>query len=421
MSDRPCLLAKVPPKRENPMRSRAEKFARKLWRRASIRDEGGQALAIVIIVMVLLIGFSVALANQSEQQAPVSGQSELGRLALQAAQAGLADYQDFISANPLNAGSFCSYSTFSCHQQATTVSSGSVPGTITVGSTTGFNISYLISVTTSSGSQMSVTCTGSTATTFTGCTGNATTSILAGSAALQDETPGGEDPAFVSSFTATPSCTANTTSNQWATATVSNVGGTQAAYQYVVNSSALYSSTSGSTPSGGEVYVYSTGRAGHKGDYECESVQGSFWVQLAEPGQAQTVVTDDNYTAIDVPSGSCGAACSSTTVTFTVSGAQGGDGGTGFEGTGGKGGLGEEIEGTFVIPSNTQLGTDLGYQGVMAGNNVDSATTIASGSNGVSLPANTIDVRVDIGIHCPTADVRHDHLRRREHATAGDM
>ncbi len=383
------------------MSIRAEKILRTLWRRVSRRDEGGQALAIVIVVIVLLTGFSVALANQSDEQAPISTQSVLGRLALQAAQAGLADYQDFISANPLNAGSFCSNSTFSCHQQSTTVTSGSVPGTITVGSTTGFNLSYLISVTTTSGSQMSVSCTGSTTTTFTGCTGNETTSILASSAALQDETPGGEDPAFVSAFTATPSCTANTTSNQWSTATVSNVAGTQAAYQYVVNSSALYSSTSGSTPSGGEVYVYATGRAGHSGDYRCASVQGSFWVQLAEPGQAQTVVTDDNYTAIDVPSGSCGANCSSTTVTFTVSGAQGGNGGTGFLGTGGKGGFGEEIEGTFVIPSSTQLGTDLGYQGVMAGNNVDSTTTIASGSNNVSLPANTIDVASTSGFTMP--------------------
>ena len=76
----------------------------------------GQALAIVVIVMMLLIGFSVSLANQSNDQAPVAQQSVMHRLALQAAQAGIADYQDFIDESPLNAASFCSYSTFSCGQ-----------------------------------------------------------------------------------------------------------------------------------------------------------------------------------------------------------------------------------------------------------------------------------------------------------------
>jgi Tfp pilus assembly protein PilX len=123
------------------------------------RDESGQALAIVVIVIVLLVGFSVSLANQSNQQAPIAEQSVLARLAMQAAQVGLADYQDFISANPENASSFCSYTTFtSCTSQSTTVASGSngvsLPSTtVDVASTSGFSTSAIISVTSSTAAQ----------------------------------------------------------------------------------------------------------------------------------------------------------------------------------------------------------------------------------------------------------------------------
>jgi mucin-19 len=359
----------------------------------------GQALAIVVIVMMLLIALSVSLANQSNAQAPMAEQTVLQRLALQAAQAGLADYQNFISESPLNASSFCSYSTFSCNQLSTDVVSGTIPGTITTSggsnAPTAFELSGLISVTTSGGSQMSVSCTGSTSTTFTGCSGG-TTSLLANSYATQFELPGDGDPAFASSFTTGSSCEASTVTNGWADATVSSNTSIQAAYQYVVNSTALYSNTSG-----GIVKVYSTGRAGTSGRYVCSAVQGSFWVQLAEPGVPQTVPTADSYSSVVVPSASCSPSCTTTTATFTVWGASGGNGGTGFSGTGGSGGLGEEMEATFVLPVGAVLGTDLGYQGVMAGDNNDPTTSIAVGSNGVALPTSTISVGSTSGFTPP--------------------
>lgn len=303
--------------------------------------ESGQALAIVIIVIFLLLAFSVSIANQSNQQAPIAQQSVQSRLALQAAQAGLADYQDFISANPENAASFCSYSTFgSCAKQSTTVTSitGSCASSLTagttaevcVGATTGFTTSAIISVTSSAG-QQSMTCTGTSASpvAFTGCSGG-TGTLTTGYTVTQYELPGGVDPAFQNSFTTSSSCSTNTASSGWATATVSSLGNQNAAYQYVVNSSALEGSSSG-----GEVYVYATGRAGISGVYVCKSVQASFWVQLTQPGVPQTVATNDSYTSIDIPS-SCQSSCTTSTATITVAGGSGGNGGTGAGGTGGS-------------------------------------------------------------------------------------
>ncbi len=383
------------------------------------RDETGQALAIVVIVMMLLIGFSVSLANQSNDQAPVAQQSVMQRLALQAAQAGIADYQDFIDESPLNASSFCSYSTFSCNQLSTNVSSGTIPGTITTaGGTnapTAFNLADLILVTTSAGSQMSVSCTGSTTNSFTGCTGGSA-SLLTSSYATQFEVPGDGDPAFASSFTSTSSCQSNTITNGWADATVSSITNIQAAYQYVVDSTALYSNSSG-----GIVKVYATGRAGISGHYVCSAVQASFWVQLAEPGEPQTIPTDDAYSSVVAPTATCSPTCTTTTATFTVWGASGGNGGTGYSGTGGSGGAGEEIEATFVLPVGAVLGTDLGYQGVMAGNDDDPSTTVASGSNGATLPTWQIAVGSTSGFAPTAADVRHGDLERSDDPAARDL
>ena len=272
---------------------------------------------IVLVVIVLLVGFSVSLANQSNEQAPIAEQSVLARLALQAAHAGLADYQDFISANPANAVAFCSNIAFTCHPEGTTFSGTtgvSLPAsTIDVTSTTGFNTSAIITISSSAGAQ-EVTCTGTqtSPTAFTGCTGGIGTLTNPTSTVTQYELPGGLDPAFASAFTANASCSSSTVSSGWATATISSMGGTKAAYQYVVNSSALQANSSG-----GEVYVYATGRAGISGKYVCESLQASFWVQLTEPGIPQTVATNNSYSSIEVPS-SCQTSCTTTTATVTV-------------------------------------------------------------------------------------------------------
>ena len=150
-----------------------------------------------------------------------------------------------------------------------------------------------------------------------------------------------------------------------------------------MNSSALEAGASG-----GEVYVYATGRAGISGNYVCRSVQASFWVQLTQPGVPQTVATNDSYTSIDVPSSCQSGSCTTTTATITVAGGSGGNGGTGNDGTGGTGGAGEEIQATFQIPVGMSLASDIGYEGLMAGNNTDPSTTISSitGSCSSSLP-----------------------------------
>ena len=185
---------------------RGQKMIDRLRRSVSRHDESGQALAIVIIVIMLLVGFSVSISNQSNEQAPIAEQSVLARLAMQAAQAGLADYQDFISANAENAASFCSYTTFtSCASQSTTTDNGSTvtlpSATITVNSISGFTTSALISVSSSTG-QQSVTCTGtsSSPTEFTGCSGG-TGTLTSGATVTQYELPGGIDPAFQNAFT----------------------------------------------------------------------------------------------------------------------------------------------------------------------------------------------------------------------------
>jgi hypothetical protein len=117
-----------------------------------------------------------------------------------------------------------------------------------------------------------VTCTGISASpvSFTGCTGG-TGTMSTGFTVTQYELPGGIDPAFQNAFSTTPSCSASTGSTGWATATVSSLGNQNAAYQYIVNSAALEGSSSG-----GEVFVYATGRAGISGHYVCRSVQASF-------------------------------------------------------------------------------------------------------------------------------------------------
>ena len=375
--------------RPDSAKNRGHKMMDRLRRSALRRDESGQALAIVIIVIVLLIGFSVSLANQSNQQAPIAEQSVLARLAMQAAQAGLADYQDFISSNPGNAASFCSYSTFnSCAEQSTTVASGSnnvtLPSAaIDVASTANFNTSAIISVASGAG-QQSVTCTGTSASpiSFTGCTGG-TGTLSTGFTVTQYELPGGVDPAFQNAFTTSPTCSANTGTTGWATATVSSLGNQNAAYQYIVNSAALEGSSSG-----GEVLVYVTGRAGISGQYVCRSVQASFWVQLTQPGVPQTVATNDSYTAVDVPAGCQGTSCTTTTATITVAGGSGGNGGIGNSGVGGTGGSGEEIQATFQIPTGMSLASDIGYEGMMAANDTNPSTTVSSitGSCASSLP-----------------------------------
>ncbi len=382
----------------------------RLRRCATSREESGQALAIVMIVIFLLLAFSVSLANQSNEQAPIAAQSVLARLAMQAAQAGLADYQDFISANPENAASFCSSTTFTaCTGESTTIASGSngvaLPSaTIDVGSTSSFSISAIISVSSSAG-QQSVTCTGTSTSPvgFTGCSGG-TGTLATGSTVTQYELPGGVDPAFQNAFTTSGLCSGNTASSGWATASITSLGGQNAAYQYLVNSSALEGGASG-----GEVDVYATGRAGVSGNYVCRSVQASFFVQMTQPGVPQTVATNDSYSSIDVPS-SCQSSCTTTTATITVAGASGGSGGTGASGTGGSGGAGEEIQATFQIPTGMSLATDIGYEGMTASGNSDPSTTISSitgacatalpiGSTGEICVASTAGFQLPIAIY----------------------
>ena len=151
---------------------------RTLRRRIAAHREDGQALIIVIVIIALLMALTTVLVDQSVQSDPLASQAVLTRLATQAANAGVADYQNFISQNPANAALYCSAGTFS------DCGTAKYPG--------------------------------------------ATSSAV------------NIDPAFVNTLAGTGSGSCNTTSGTWATATQSvSVSTLQSQYQYVVDSGSL--------------------------------------------------------------------------------------------------------------------------------------------------------------------------------------
>ena len=169
------------------------------------------------------------------------------------------------------------------------------------------------------------------------------------------------DPAFVASFPS-GSCNSSKSSTGWTQATISTDSGITGQYQYVVNSSQLQGNATG-----GNVFVYATGRAGVSGRWQCQTVKSSVWVQISQKGVAQSLTTNNTYTSVNTPVG-CTGTCTVTTATITAAGGSGGEGNNWpFGGAGGSGGRGEELTTTFVIPVNATIEIDAGTQGTQGG------------------------------------------------------
>ena len=290
-----------------------------LTRRLAAHREDGQALIVVILIIGLLILLTTVLVNQSIESDPIASQAVLTRLASQAAAAGVADYQNFISQNSANAAKYCSDGTF--NTAGDSCGSAQYPGA------------------TAAGANL--------------------------------------DPAFVDTLAGSSPSSCNTASGTWASATQSiSVSSLQSQYQYVVDSSALQ--TNGLA---GTVKVYVTGRAGTSANRVCRSVQASIWVQNSQAYQPQSVPINTTYSNVNVPS-SCQTTCTLTTATITAAGGSGGNGGTGLGlATPGRGATGEELQTTFQIPTGATLGTYVGKLGTMGGSTTTGYGTGGSSAN----------------------------------------
>ena len=272
-------------------------------RRLASRREDGQALIVVILVIGLLILLTTVLVNQSVESDPIASQAVLTKLAGQAAAAGVADYQNFISQNTANASKYCSKGTFSACNTA------QYPG------------------------------------------------ATAASANL--------DPAFANTLAGSGPTNCNTSSGTWAAATQSaSVGSSslQSQYQYVVDSSALQANSLA-----GAVKVYVTGRAGTSTDRVCQSVQATIWVQNSQEYQPQSIQINTSATNVNVPTACQTACTVTTATITAAGGSGGNGGTGLGAATPGRGATGQELQTTFQIPVGASLGSYVGQLGTMGG------------------------------------------------------
>ena len=192
---------------------RARRVWRGPWRRGPAgRDELGQALAIVLGLVLFMVSVPVALDLMAIDRPAVTGNAQNGQSALQAAQAGIADFQNHLVSDP-------SYASLTPSQGFCSTAGNPNPPV----------------------SPPAPTCAGQT---------------------------DPNDPAFVETFAA--SCaTSGANDTSWDT-TSGTASSYNTGFQYVVDATHV------ADLSNPVAYVYATGRAGRSGNYACRSVKAAF-------------------------------------------------------------------------------------------------------------------------------------------------
>lgn len=211
------------------------------WLHRRRYDEAGQALLIILGVVMLLTTLPALVVSQAVSQGPITVSSVWTREALQAAQAAVSSYENQLAANPSYAYLYCS---------------NGVPGT---------------------------------------GAGEWTCKNVPGKTPPTQETPPGPpDTGFVKAL-GSCSSTAN-----WDTL-AQRVGhsAVSTSYQYVVDNVAL-----STLSSSGTVYVFATGRAGVPSKEVCRTVQAAIYVQGPDAGGLVSAATPANggWTDIQTPS-----------------------------------------------------------------------------------------------------------------------
>jgi hypothetical protein len=320
------------------MKSISSRTTRNSDSRRSRKSEKGQA-ALAIILGIVLVMVTVPLVADLL----VTGQEEVvytsqdTTQALQAAQAGLVDFENHVAADDYYASSnpnqgYCSADGLPSAQDSF-IASGPA-GWVTGGPN------------------------------YPACDSSAATPV-------GDTDP--NDPGFSNAFD--PHCTTSISTNSlsainapdtsfaWDLYSGSDVNGeANSEYQFVVDSRAVNSGTI----NGGDAmaYVYVTGRAGVSGHYVCRTIKAA--VNVLDPDAATAIATSAWGTAvISTPSPPPNV---NQTVSFTITGASGASGGSGFFIKGGTGAVGATVTGTFTAPADWPgTGTQM-YFGTWAGN-----------------------------------------------------
>ncbi|HMD47198.1 MAG TPA: LamG-like jellyroll fold domain-containing protein, partial [Acidimicrobiales bacterium] len=271
-------------------------------------------MALGIVLMLALLGG--ALTEWSYGQSTNAANSAMQKLATQAAQAGIAEYQSLYTADPRFPVNYCSNGAYasspppgqswSCGGGQQAAHAAHIPGYVDF-----FNENV---------------------STWTGSLGTVATYPNGCQSALPSDT-------------------------SWSTSSAK--GNINTGYQYVVDSSALNPVTGAGT-----LRLYVTGRAGkpgqgsNPGNFTCVTLATAIQVQGAVPPPTNTFAQDNN--APVNPQGSGSVSGNSLSVQFTVSGGSGGPGGGTVPASGG---VGQSINATFTIPSADEVITTVGLAG----------------------------------------------------------
>jgi len=290
------------------------------WRRQRrAAGELGQSTVVVAIGVILMMALlGSALTEWSYGQQNNAQGAALQRLALQAAQAGFAEYQSLYTANPRFPDQYCSQD-----QNASSPPAGQT---------------------------WSATC----------ATNGQQPANVAGIPAFVDWF--NEESFAPGPNTNTNGCQGSALNSQalgaynWASANL--VSGISTGYQYVVDSSRVNPANGAGT-----VYIYVTGRAGRDGDFVCTTLANSIQVQGSLPPPTATLASDT--TAPITPQNGGSVTSNSQEVQFTLAGGSGSAGGG--MGYAVAGGVGEQINASFIIPSADEIITTAGQQGTLGG------------------------------------------------------
>jgi hypothetical protein len=322
------------------------------------KDDGGQALIVVIALVaisaILILALEVSVLGDSKVSANSTSQEQ----ALQAAQAGLADYQTYVGTGTPQwsyASEHCSVGTFG---SAITGVTSTGPCNIAAGGTTVNGIAY----------------TGLPDPGNRGMADVPETNCRGGSATARIGTPG------------------TTGYMGWVT-TRGNTSGFVEQYQYVVDSSLA-------TPSAGYVHIFVTGRAGRSGHFTCTTVKALYngpqysnnvsttfltpvacnGQPLSHVGQAPQYPGDPVAKVMIQTTGGTGETGGTGSSTGSGVGIQG------VQSTGGgAGGAGETVTATYSATATTSLSINIGCQ---AGSPINVAVGGAGFSSGGSSSGN---------------------------------
>ena len=290
-------------------------------------EAGQAALAIILGVVLVMVTLPLVADLLVTGQQSVVQTSANQQQALQAAQAGLVDFDNHVAANPYYAAApplgYCS-------ANGTSASN-----------------SFLL------------------------------TPNLAGNPPCTSGTTDPNDPGFSNAFD--PNCTTSSAtapqgitpapapSNNYGWDLVSGSqsnGALNAEYQFVVDSRAVTSTTIANGTA--IAYVYVTGRSGSSGHYACRSIKAAVNVLNPNSTTSTTLSSWLPPTIVQSPPSTTGY----QTVTFTIIGGSGAAGGNGFFVKGGAGGLGGSVTGSFIFPNDfpgTTTPIYFGYQAGLAG------------------------------------------------------